>query len=130
MNRDQERNRTRNLHRNPMQNGGRGNRDAFSEAARVDAIFPDSTRDVVRAWVRGMLPSIAEPLIREEIARLRDEELRRVPPGELAEAVRDWLEPRIDSMARQTIRDMVVSILPDIAASLIEKEIQRIREGG
>ncbi len=94
----------------------------------ADVIFPDSTRAVVRQWVRGMLPQIAEPLIREEIARLREEELGRVDSLSLAEAVRDWLEPRIEAMARQTIRDMVAETLPDIAETLIKEEIDRIRD--
>lgn len=93
-------------------------------------LFPDSTRDVVRQWVRGMLPQIAEPLIREEIARLRAEEFNRVEPVVLAEAVRDWLEPRMEAMARQTIREMVASHLPGIAEALIKEEIRRIRDGG
>ncbi|HIJ83947.1 MAG: hypothetical protein HW380_370 [Magnetococcales bacterium] len=69
-----------------------------------------STRDMVRQWVRGLLPRVAEPLIREEIARLREEELGRVDPLVLAETVRDWLEPRIETMVRQTIREMVADM--------------------
>ncbi|MBF0605038.1 MAG: hypothetical protein HQL07_15280 [Nitrospirae bacterium] len=97
---------------------------------QTQSFFPESTRAVLRQWVRGMLPQIAEPLIQEEIARLREEELGRVDPKLLAEAVRDWLEPRMESMARRTIRDMVEEALPGIAEPLIKEEIRRIRDGG
>ncbi|MBF0423639.1 MAG: hypothetical protein HQL73_11680 [Magnetococcales bacterium] len=91
------------------------------------AVFPESTREMVRQWVRAMLPRIAEPLIREEIVRLREQELGRVAPEVMAEAIRAWLEPRIESVARQTIRDMVREVLPEVAERLIKEEIQKIR---
>ncbi|MBF0140935.1 MAG: hypothetical protein HQL74_11730 [Magnetococcales bacterium] len=104
------------------QEGERGENGERMEAP----FFPESTRDLLRQWVRGLLPNIAEPLIREEISRLREEELGRVDPQLLAEEVRTWLEPRIESMARQTIREMVAQALPGIAEPLIKEEIRRI----
>lgn len=102
-------------------------RPAGRDGERMEApIFPESTRDLLRQWVRGMLPNIAEPLIKEEISRLREEELARVDPLLLAEAVRAWLEPRIENMARQTIREMVTHSLSGIAEPLIKEEIRRI----
>ncbi|MBF0214271.1 MAG: hypothetical protein HQM00_12055 [Magnetococcales bacterium] len=86
----------------------------------------EGLRDALTELVKTLLPDLARQVIQEEIDRIRAEEMALPDREELVTVIRDAFAPRVERIARETTREMVLELLPDVAERLVRAEIERI----
>lgn len=94
--------------------------------AELGARLSAGAREAIGELVRVMLPDLVRKVIDEEVRRIREEEMALPRGEELAALIRELFAPRVERIAREVAREMVMERLPGVAERLVREEIERI----